>query len=213
MLAAYGSALALAWIITPAPGVHDVFWCGALAALATVLYSVKPCYAKCRGWWANLTIALPRGVLLKVAGWGCVAPALTDPEPWWIGCVFGAFLLGAASTKDLADEPGDRAAGCRTLVVRHGRAAVERIIAVALAAPWAAIAVGAVVHLHGRAPLLHARFGLAAALAALLTGYGLVIGRMLRRQSRAIDANHAAWTHMYLLMVLAQGGLVAVYWC
>ena len=41
----------------------------ALAACATILYSVPPFRTKRFGWWANVTIAIPRGVLLKVAGW------------------------------------------------------------------------------------------------------------------------------------------------
>ena len=42
-------------------------------------------------------------------------------EPWYIGGVFGLFLIGAASTKDFADMEGDRAGGCKTLPIRLRR--------------------------------------------------------------------------------------------
>ena len=40
------------------------------------------------GFTANVTIAIPRGLLLKVAGWSTVKTIL-DPEPWFIGTIFG----------------------------------------------------------------------------------------------------------------------------
>ena len=64
---------------------------------------------KQRGIWANVTIAIPRGVLLKVAGWSCVKTVI-GVEPWFIGMIFGLFLLGASTTKDFADMPGDASA-------------------------------------------------------------------------------------------------------
>ena len=73
-------------------------------------------WTKRHGIWANITIAIPRGVLLKVAGWSTVKTIL-GLEPWYIGAIFGLFLLGAASTKDFADIEGDRAGGCRTLPI------------------------------------------------------------------------------------------------
>ena len=56
---------------------------------------------------ANLTIAIPRGLMLKVAGWTTVKD-FDAPEPWYIGSIFFLFLLGAATTKDFADMKGDR---------------------------------------------------------------------------------------------------------
>ena len=55
-----------------------------------------------------MTIAIPRGVLLKVAGWSTVKTVM-GVEPWFIGAIFGLFVLGASSTKDFADIEGDRA--------------------------------------------------------------------------------------------------------
>ena len=42
-----------------------------VATIVTFVYSVPPLRTKQRGIWANVTIAIPRGVLLKVAGWSC----------------------------------------------------------------------------------------------------------------------------------------------
>ncbi|OYW00293.1 MAG: hypothetical protein B7X11_04615, partial [Acidobacteria bacterium 37-65-4] len=76
--------------------------------LCTFIYSAPALgRTKRHGWWANATIALARGELLKVAGWAFVAPVV-EMEPWYLGAVFFLFLLGAASTKDFSDMEGDR---------------------------------------------------------------------------------------------------------
>ena len=77
---------------------------------------------------ANITIAIPRGVLLKVAGWSTVK-TIFGAEPWYIGAIFGLFLLGAATTKDFADIEGDRAGGCQTLPIVYGVKTAAWIIA------------------------------------------------------------------------------------
>ena len=84
-----------------------------------LLYSVPPFRTKRLGIWANITIAIPRGVLLKVAGWSSVK-TIVGLEPWYIGAIFGLFLLGATTTKDFADMEGDRRGGCRTLPIQYG---------------------------------------------------------------------------------------------
>lgn len=206
----YLAALALAWTLEPLPGRHDTFWCALAAAVCTVAYSVKPIYAKSRGWWANIVIAVPRGALLKVAGWGCVAPALGEPEAWWIGAMFAAFLLGAASTKDIADAIGDARAGCRTLVVRHGVKRAVRLMIPFLIWPWLLLPLGTVLTWHGR-PLVSAPTLAAAGAAAVLMAYGWYVAALLRADGRGHDGNHPAWTHMYALMMLAQIALALAY--
>ena len=83
------------------------------------IYSVPPLRTKRLGIWANVTIAIPRGVLLKVAGWSSVK-TIVGLEPWYIGAIFGLFLLGASTTKDFADMEGDARGGCRTLPIIYG---------------------------------------------------------------------------------------------
>ena len=67
----YAVALVLAWLVAPG-GRHECFWIVLVATAITVLYSVPPFRTKRLGIWANVTIAIPRGVLLKVAGWSAV---------------------------------------------------------------------------------------------------------------------------------------------
>ena len=67
----YALALVLAWLVAPGQR-HECFWLVAVAVVCTYLYSVPPFRTKRLGIWANVTIAIPRGVLLKVAGWSCV---------------------------------------------------------------------------------------------------------------------------------------------
>ena len=121
----YVLALVPTWVIVvPAPAGllarasaplldHQCFFLFLGGLLATLIYSV-PAFGRTKrlGMWANVTIAIPRGCLLKVAGWTLVASAFSW-EPWAIGSVFFLFLLGAASTKDFSDAAGDRAGGVR----------------------------------------------------------------------------------------------------
>jgi 4-hydroxybenzoate polyprenyltransferase len=138
--AAYAAGLLPTWWIVSEPllgggalatalSARPVFLLFLSAAIATVVYSVPELgRTKARGVLANLTIAVPRGVLLKVAGWGTLA-SVASAEPWIIGAVFGLFLLGAASTKDFADIEGDRRDGCRTLPVTMGPHRAAQVIA------------------------------------------------------------------------------------
>mgnify|MGYP003694674809 CR=1 FL=1 len=74
--------------------------------------SSAPTSTRCRrlrtkrlGIWANVTIAIPRGVLLKVAGWSSVK-TIVGVEPWYIGAIFGLFLLGATTTEGFRGHGG-----------------------------------------------------------------------------------------------------------
>src|SRR5262245_61238731 len=89
-LVTYAIALALAWWVAPG-GRHECFWMVVVATVITVLYSAPPFRTKRLGIWANVTIAIPRGVLLKVAGWSAVKTVMAT-EPWFIGSIFGLFL-------------------------------------------------------------------------------------------------------------------------
>src|SRR6185503_11257462 len=80
---AYAVALVLAWLVAPG-GRRECFWLVAAAVVFTYIYSVPPLRTKRLGIWANVTIAIPRGVLLKVAGWSAVK-TIVGVEPWYIG--------------------------------------------------------------------------------------------------------------------------------
>jgi chlorophyll/bacteriochlorophyll a synthase len=176
------------------------------AAVLTVAYSAPPFRLKSVPYLANVVIAIPRGLLLKVAGWSCVRD-FARAEPWYIGLIFGLFLLGATTTKDFADVRGDAAAGFRTLPVVHGPRRAAWIIAPFLVLPFLLIPYGlSRGYLSGRAPML-------LALAALLVAWGsYVVTLMVRRpEDLARTENHPSWTHMYVMMFVAQLGFAAAY--
>jgi 4-hydroxybenzoate polyprenyltransferase len=204
-LAAYAVALVLAWFVAPG-GRHECFWIVVAATVITVLYSAPPFRTKRLGIWANLTIAIPRGVLLKVAGWSAVK-TMAGTEPWFIGAIFGLFLLGASTTKDFADMEGDARGGCRTLPIIYGVRRAAWMISPSFIVPFILIAVGT------RAGILTGSPALLYALSAVMTVYGAyVCYLMLRRpEDLAVEENHVSWAHMYRMMFVAQVGFAAAY--
>ena len=197
-LVTYVIALTLAWLVAPG-GRHECFWIVLVATAITVLYSVPPFRTKRLGIWANVTIAIPRGVLLKVAGWSAVKTVMAV-EPWFIGGIFGLFLLGASTTKDFADMEGDARGGCRTLPIIYGVRRAAWMISPSFVVPFLMIAVGALTG------ILTGNFVLLLALSAGMTAYGLyVCYLMLRRpEELAVEENHVSWAHMYRMMFVAQ---------
>lgn len=197
----FAVALALAWSVN-----LRCFILAFAAAVFTTLYSVPPARTKARGMLANVTIAVPRGVLLKVAGWSCVKPVNTV-EPWFIGLVFGLFLLGASSTKDFADIPGDRAGGCRTLPIIYGVRTAAWMIAPFFVLPFLLLPLGALTGI-----LTGNRIALVI-LGLVLSTWGLWVVRLILRDPDALAAteNHPSWTHMYLMMATTQIGFAVSY--
>ena len=140
-IVAYIVALILAWLVAPG-GRRECFWIVVVATIITFLYSVPPFRTKRLGIWANVTIAIPRGVLLKVAGWSSVK-TIFGLEPWFIGAIFGLFLLGASTTKDFADIEGDARGGCRTLPIIYGVRRAAWMISPSFIVPFLMISAGA----------------------------------------------------------------------
>jgi geranylgeranylglycerol-phosphate geranylgeranyltransferase len=216
------------WIVVPpvdgflaralAPlGTHECFFLFGGGFLSTLVYSL-PAFGRTKryGMWANVTIAIPRGCLLKVAGWTMVASSRTL-EPWVIGSIFGLFLLGAASTKDFSDVEGDRAGGCRTLPILHGNRKAVRIISPFFVLPWVLLAVLAFVPdpfaaVPGQR-LLTGNSTLLALLGVALAAWGVYTVRLLSRNPEELSTteNHPSWTHMYLMMMAAQVGFAVAY--
>jgi 4-hydroxybenzoate polyprenyltransferase len=201
----YVLALILAWLVAPG-GRHECFWLVAVAVVCTYLYSVPPFRTKRLGIWANLTIAIPRGTLLKVAGWSS-AKTIAGVEPWYIGAIFGLFLLGATTTKDFADMEGDRRGGCRTLPIQYGVRRAAWMISPSFVVPFLMIPLGAWLQ------ILTGNFMLLQILGAVMTTYGIyVCYLMLRRpEELAVEANHVSWAHMYRMMFVAQIGFALAY--
>jgi 4-hydroxybenzoate polyprenyltransferase len=223
----YGVAVLPTWLVATWPAEtfaqrllgpltqHQCFLLFVLGMLFTLVYSA-PSFGRTKAdaFLANLTIAIPRGCLLKVAGWSMVA-SVVHLEPWFIGSIFFLFLLGAASTKDFSDMPGDEAAGCRTLPIRFGVARAARWIAPFFVLPWLLIPFGAwisdpwspehAILTGNRWVLTGLGFGL-----ALWGGY--TVWLILRNpEDLAKVENHPSWTHMYLMMMAAQVGFAVAY--
>ncbi len=197
-----GLSLALAALVS-APFLA----CVAVGVLATWIYSAPPLRTKRLTWGALLTIAVPRGLLVPVAGWSIVA-APHGSDPWALGVVAGLYVFGAAATKDFADVAGDRAHGCRTLPIVWGAKRASQVVAPFLVAPF----------------LLYPGFGLLGwmhvplvsliVLTVVLCGIGLVTARALLRDPDGLARSatgHPAWRGMYLLLLASQVGVVLVY--
>jgi 4-hydroxybenzoate polyprenyltransferase len=204
-LVTFAIAWTLAWFIAPG-GRRDCFWLVVAATAITSLYSVPPFRTKRLGIWANVTIAIPRGAMLKVAGWSTVK-TMYGAEPWFIGAIFGLFLLGATTTKDFADMEGDERGGCRTLPIRYGVRRAAWMISPSFVLPFLMIPVGA------WTGILTGNFWLLQVLGAVMTVYGLyVCYLMLRRpEDLAVEENHVSWAHMYRMMFVAQVGFALAY--
>jgi len=205
--------IAAKWL-APLPK-HETFFIYLIGLIFTFVYSAPELgRTKARGMWANLTIAIPRGCLLKVAGWTMVAPA-TYWEPWFMGGVIALFLMGAATTKDFADMEGDRAGGCRTLPILYGPRKAAKIISPFFVLPWLLLPVGAFLpdpHNPGH-PILTGNPWLLSGLGVLLTLWGAYAVYLILRDPDELTKteNHPSWKHMYLMMIGAQVGLALAY--
>jgi 4-hydroxybenzoate polyprenyltransferase len=194
---------------------HECLMIYLLGMISTFVYSIPALgRTKAAGIWANITIAIPRGCLLKVAGWSMVA-SIYHLEPWYIGSIFLLFLVGAASTKDFSDIEGDRAGGCRTLPILYGARRAAQISAPFFVLPWLLIPLG--VKLQNPWSPGHT---ILTGNATILTVLGLVLvvwgaytsWLMLRNPDElAKTENHPSWTHMYLMMICAQVGFAIGY--
>jgi 4-hydroxybenzoate polyprenyltransferase len=225
-IALYALAIVPTWLVVIYPSVrfadrlfaplarHECFVIYLAGMLLTFVYS-DPAWGRTKrfGIWANVTIAIPRGCLLKVAGWSMVGSVL-HCEPWYIGTIFMLFLLGATTSKDFSDMKGDEAHGCRTLPIRWGVERSARFIAPFFVLPWLLIPLGAFLpDPFGRGPILTGNPILLSLLGLVLAGWGGWTARLILRDpgSLASSENHPSWTHMYLMMMMAQAGFAIAY--
>ncbi|MGI6456947.1 MAG: UbiA family prenyltransferase [bacterium] len=197
----YLLTLITAWLVN-----WQFFWIVVFTALVTYAYSGPPFRTKRHWFWANFTIAIPRGCLLVVAGWTAVRD-IRDMEPWIIGLVYGLFILGAASTKDYADIEGDRRGGCITLPIRFGVETSAKIITPFFIIPFVILLIAALLG------VFEANSVIMASLAVILMLWGGYVGYLILRKPAelATEANHVSWKHMYLIMVLGQLGIAGAY--
>lgn len=200
-LAAWAIALALALLVN--------WQCFVIVAVASVFiwaYSMPPARLKARGLWANFAIAVPRGLLLTVAGWTIVKSAVYA-EAWYLGGINFLFILGACTTKDFSDMKGDEAAGCRTLPCIYGEKKAATLIAPSFIVPFLFIAPGVYFGvLSGNSSILYA-------LCALLVLWGMYTVYLILKDPQALSEgeNHPSWKHMYFMMMTFQVGLTVAY--
>lgn len=194
---------------------HECTMIYLLGMIFTFIYSVPALgRTKSEGIWANVTIAIPRGCLLKVAGWSMVASAV-NLEPWYIGSVFFLFLIGAASTKDFSDIEGDRAGGCRTLPIVYGPKRAAQISAPFFVLPWVMLPLGVVLRnpWQPQHAILTGNPVVLSILGTTLAVWGLYTAWLMLRDPDELSRteNHPSWTHMYLMMLGAQVGFAVSY--
>lgn len=195
------AGLLLAWLVN-----LECLLMAILAGLLTACYSVPPVRTKRWGILANLTVAIPRGFLLMIAGWSTVK-TIAMPEPWLLSLAFGLFILGAGTTKDFSDIEGDRAGGCRTLPVRYGIRTSAIIIAPFFVLPFL------LWPLMVRYGWLTARPSGVYALAIILPLLGAYIAFRILRHPEELSAgeNHISWKLIYLMGILAYLGIAFAY--
>jgi len=192
---------------------HGCFWIYLGGLACTFVYSAPSLgRTKRYGIWANVTIAVARGALLKLAGWAMLAPVLLW-EPWYLGGVFFFFLLGASSTKDFSDMKGDRAGGCRTLPLVYGPKKAAWMISPSFVLPWLMLPLGILLPDGAGGRLLTGNPALLVALGVGLVLWGIYTLRTILRnpEDLARVENHPSWTEMYAMMMAAQIGLGIAY--
>lgn len=193
---------------------HECFFIYLAGLILTLVYS-DPAWGRTKrfGLWANVTIAVPRGCLLKVAGWSMVGSVL-HLEPWYIGLIFMLFLLGATTSKDFSDMEGDAAHGCLTLPIRWGIEKAARFVAPFFVLPWLLIPLGTILRdpFEG-GPILTGDPRLLTILGVAMASWGAYTARLILRDPRSLATteNHPSWTHMYLMMMCAQIGFALAY--
>lgn len=221
----YLISVAITWVVVPDPSyttwsarffapfsAHECIWFYFLAAVFTLIYSV-PAFGRTKRmtFGANLTIAIPRGLMLKVAGWSVLA-SVWHIEPWYIGAIFFLFLIGAASTKDFSDMEGDLKGGCMTLPNRFGVTKAVYMIAPCFVVPWLLIPLGLVIK-PGGTSILTGNPILLLILGGTLSLWGAYTVYLMLRDPEALSRmeNHPSWKHMYLMMIWAQIGFALAY--
>lgn len=196
---------ALAWSLALAINIV-CFFLAVAASILTTIYSAPPLRVKRNGFWANITIAIPRGTLLCVAGWSTVK-SVGYLEPWWIGSIYGLYFLGAATTKDFSDIEGDRRTGCRTLPVIYGVRKASYLIAPFFVLPFLLIHVGV-----GAGILTGNRLALGV-LGTVLPLWGAYLAYSMLRQPVLLHEreNSVWWKQMVLFTLSAQVGFALSY--
>jgi len=179
--------------------------CVAVTLPLSAAYSLPPCRTKRIPFLANLTIALPRGLLLVVAGWAA-GGGVARSEAWVLGSLSFLYIFGAATTKDFGDVAGDSATGCVTLPILWGAPRAARFVAPFLVVPFLLYPVAGAAGWLAGGTLPWTILGL------LLAAPGVAAGALLIRNPAPPDdkSPHAAWGLMYLQLAAAPVGAAVI---
>jgi geranylgeranylglycerol-phosphate geranylgeranyltransferase len=180
-----------------------------IIAIFTIIYSCPPFNFKRFGIIGNLTIAIPRGLLIMVAGWSIVT-SIKNILPWYMGLIPFLFLVGAVTTKDIADIKGDKKLGYITLPVKYGLNKTIKIITPFLIIPFFFIPLGVYLRILkiSTLPL------------TLLFIYGIYIIMLIKKNPNKLikfdklainEKNHISWKHTYFLYLIYQIGMAIAY--
>ncbi|MHC4938217.1 MAG: UbiA family prenyltransferase [Planctomycetota bacterium] len=179
--------------------------CVAATIPLTAAYSLPPLRTKRIPLLANATIAIPRGLLLVVAGWAAGGGAMRV-EAWVLGALSFLYVFGAATTKDFGDVEGDRATGCVTLPILWGARRAARFVAPFLVVPFLLYPIAAA------AGWLPGGVAAWAGLGLLLAIPGAWAGALLVKDPSPPESGkpHPAWGLMYLQLAAAPLGAAAL---
>lgn len=209
----------LAFSVSP-KGSCEFFSIALIAIFFTFLYSAPPLRLKRILFLSNLTISIPRGFLLITAGWTTVYRTVRnfhgditlDVEPFYLGLPFFFYIFGACTTKDFADVPGDRETKCITFPVKYGVKKTVKIISPFFIFPWIFLPVGIALNKF-QIVFISADLTSLFILAIIISLYGLFVSYLMLKEPEKLNLpeKHSAWTHMYIMMMISQLGLMVVY--
>lgn len=193
----YFSALILSWLIN-----LKLFLVILVTSIISFFYSAPPLRIKQYPFLSNISIALPRGMLLIVAGWSVTKP-IFNIQPWFIGLIFALYLAGAATTKDFSDIKGDSQFGIKTLPVLYGVKRTAQMISPFFYTPFLLIPLGIIMHI----------IRLTTLPLVFLTIWGLYAAKLIMQnpQELTLEKNHISWIHMYLILIVGQIGFAIAY--
>lgn len=174
-----------------------------IISLFSLIYSTPPLRTKKILFLENLTIAIPRGLLIFLAGWSIIK-SIFGITPWFIGSISMLYLFGATSTKDFKDVKGDKQNNCNTLPVRYGIKKTIRLITPFFIFPFLLISVGVYLNILKITTLP----------LTLLLFYGIFITKTMKKEPNRLtkfENNHISWMHTYVLYMIIQIGFGIAY--
>ena len=136
-LAGIAIGLYLAWL----RGFWPLFWLGVAGVVISVVYTAPPLRLVHRGV-GEIAVGLGFGPIMLLGSYYVQAQRFSV-EALWLSLPVAIFIALVLYVNEIPDREGDAAAGKRTLPVRWSKAAVIRAYALATAAAYALIVLGA----------------------------------------------------------------------